>query len=62
MGLYLSKLSIQALAVSYIAMHCSAAPAHDMTTADTGALTNEGSLSAIASTSPYNRETLETLT
>ncbi|KAJ9051894.1 hypothetical protein DSO57_1039507 [Entomophthora muscae] len=55
MGVNISKLSIQALAVSHIAMYCSAAPTLNMTTADTTAL---DSPSGIAYVYSYNRKSL----
>ncbi|KAJ9052254.1 hypothetical protein DSO57_1017862 [Entomophthora muscae] len=41
MGLYISKLSIQALAVSQVAMYCSAAPIQNMNLVDTNVQASE---------------------
>ncbi|KAJ9065597.1 hypothetical protein DSO57_1017863 [Entomophthora muscae] len=58
MGLYISKLSFQALIISQIAMHCSAAPTttHDnLSPADTKVLLGDIGLNGIEASTFHSR-------
>ncbi|KAJ9068125.1 hypothetical protein DSO57_1031889 [Entomophthora muscae] len=55
MGLHISKLTIQALAVSHLAIHCSAAPTKGMNPVDANAVISGSQIVGIDSSPPHNR-------